>query len=363
MKFKEFKDFQFKNNLSMNAFTGPVEMGLTGSGHFSDQEKLVQTTLQMAFEPIFDQEVLDQEKEIVLKEISERSGQPSYRLHFEVMGEILEPNSFENHQVLGSSKQVKKTKIPDFQRLMDQNLNQSHLLFLVSGKNIDTNNIKSQIEKYLPKLDNKIEKEDLDYYPGTFFKDFKTKVVVSKLAHEHVDLTLYIPLKTTFEQKPVARVFEELFLRYHGKIYNQLRDEMGLIYSMSGEIDYLAGSLIISMSCEIEDVEKIVMEIKTCLSDFEKNFDQEKFDWLKAIMSKKLAISKDNLSEESNFLYDQLTTYNQVYTLDKYIEDIEKVTVSELQNLYQQIQVNLDKTRFILVSNQKSVSKYENFYW
>lgn len=363
LDFKNFKDFQFKNNLSMNAYTGPIEMGLTASGHFSDQVNLVDTTLEMAFEPTFDQEILTQEKEIVLKEIAERSGQPNYRLHFAVMSQILENHSFENHQVLGDSEQVAKTEIADFHNLLSQNLNQSNFCLLVSGKNIDVARIQKLSQNYLSKLPVNQERLPLNFYPGTFFKDFKTKPVVNVLAHQHADVDLYIPIKTAPGQKPARKIFEELFLSYHGKIYDRLRDDLGLIYSMQGGFDFQGEFMYISFSAQIEDIKKILAEIKTCLSDFESNFNSEKLTWLKAMMNKRLAISKDNLGEESNFLYGELTTYNTARTIDEYIEIFEKTSVEELKTLYNQVRENLEKSKIVIVSNDEKIKDFETFYW
>jgi len=137
LDFQSLKDFQFSQNLLLNAYTGPQTMGLTAVSHRDDFEKSLKLLWEMATKPTFDQTILEREKEIVLREISERRGDPNYELHYFVQSQIFSKDSIENHQVLGDGEKVAQTSLKDFVKLHAQNLNDSQIIIQISGGGID----------------------------------------------------------------------------------------------------------------------------------------------------------------------------------------------------------------------------------
>ena len=147
MDFQALKDFQFSQNLILNAYTGPMTMGLTATSHKNDFEKALKLLWEMATDPTFDQSILEREKEIVLREISERRGDPAYELYYHIQNQIFEEGSLDTHEVLGESEKVAKTTLEDFKKLHTQNLQDSHIIIQISGGGIDLAKIK-QICQY-----------------------------------------------------------------------------------------------------------------------------------------------------------------------------------------------------------------------
>lgn len=137
MNFQDLKDWQFEKNIILNAYTGPLTMGLTAEGHKEDFLEMFKVLWEMAVSPTFDQSILDREKEIVLREISERRGDPAYQLYFDVNALVFTPDSYDNHQVLGDEKMVAQTTIEDLYRLHQESLAQSHIIVLLAGGGIE----------------------------------------------------------------------------------------------------------------------------------------------------------------------------------------------------------------------------------
>lgn len=142
LDFQALKDFQFASNVSLNAYTGPVTMGLTATGHRDDLQKVLAILWEMLNKPTFEQSILDREKEIVLREISERRGDPAYELHYFVQNQIFTKDSIENHEVLGDPDKVATTTILDFQNLHSQSLEDSQIIIQIGGGQIDMAKIK-----------------------------------------------------------------------------------------------------------------------------------------------------------------------------------------------------------------------------
>ena len=149
MNFEEFKDFQFKNNISFNAYTGPSTMGLSAEGHCSDTYTILEILLEMAFEPTFEQSILDRETEIVLREITERRGDPSYKLHYLLQNQAFTPESLVNHEVLGSAEAVASTSLEDLYRLFRDSISRSHIVLEVAGGGFENNELTAKVKQIL----------------------------------------------------------------------------------------------------------------------------------------------------------------------------------------------------------------------
>lgn len=149
MDFQALKDWQFRESILINAYTGPLTMGFTAEGHKTDFQKMFEVLWEMAITPTFDQSILDREKEIVLREISQTRGDPNYQLYFDVNALVFTEDSYSNHQVLGDEKMVAQTTIQDLYRLHRESLEQSHILILLSGGGIDQNFVLEKIKNFL----------------------------------------------------------------------------------------------------------------------------------------------------------------------------------------------------------------------
>ncbi len=367
LDFQEFQDYQFKENIAVNAYTGPTTMGLEATGHVEDLEKMLDLMLEMSFLPTFDQMILDQEKEIVLREISERRGDPNYRLHYDVMNQIFEPNSYETHETLGDKDLVAQTTLADFNKLITQNLTNSNLIIGISGggKELDLELINSKLKAILSQKSeltisqilNPKDKLALDFEIPTKFKEFSNKAVIHDLAHAHVELNLYVPIPINFSNKPALKIFEELFFKFYGKVYDRLRNELGLIYAMHSSFQVNLQHLYINLACEIKHLQIIVGEVELVFSDFNKYFDENKFQQFKNILRKKIDLTKDVSGSEFEYTKTSLTNFNEIENLDGFLSRLQKVTKEDIKEIYNLISKGLKSKKIIAVSNQKEVSK------
>lgn len=363
MDFNSFKDYQFRENILINAYTGPLTMGLTASGHNQDAHKMLDIVLEMALIPTFDQKILEQEKEIVLREISERRGDPNYRLHYETANQVFTENSYETHETLGDSEMVNQTSLEDFSNLHTQNLQKSHLIINLSGGGINEPTLKEKILDYIQKskqnhyiqtfLDE--QKNAVNYKIGSQFKEFSYLPVVSDLGHSHAEVTIYISVARNFENKPAQKIFEELYLKYYGKVYDRLRNELGLIYSMQATFELELQHLSISFACEIRHIQTIVKEIEQVLGNFDKNFDESKLQEFKQILRKKSDISKDFIGTGSQYICMSLRNFGIPEEFDDYIKRLDLVTKEDIKAIYQELQTNFGNKRIVVVSKDKEI--------
>jgi predicted Zn-dependent peptidase len=357
LDFQGFKDYQFAKNFMVNAATSPKHMWLEMAGHTLDFAEMLGFLLEMTYTPTFDQAILDQEREIVLREISERRGDPGYIVYYDTARQVYTPGSTSVHETLGDPEMVKQTTLEDFSYLHRQNLTAGEVIFTISGGFVEQEAI-DMIAAYQQQLGNQLLKPSkqtkLDPSKDSF-QDFQIKTYHHPLAHEHVDLTLYISAPINTQNLAIWKVFTELYLKFHGVIYDLLRNKHGLIYSLSTETLEDTQTLAITISCEFDNVQKIIDLVREVLSDFETHFSVTKFNQLKQVLVKKTMIAGDNPNHMAMFTQNNLLNYNQAVSYQEIIFGIENLSIQEFKDFYEQISQNLKQMKILAVSKKPKI--------
>jgi mitochondrial-processing peptidase subunit beta len=362
MDLNEFKNWQFRENIMINAYTSPTLLAVNSTSHREQFQSALTTCCEMMFEPTFDQAVLDQEKEVVLREITERSGDPEYIVYFYTMDSIFEPNSLDTHQTLGNSDCVAKTTVDDLVRLHQKALSTSQIVINVTGGGLNLDLIQKTIEEYLklnlPAFASK-ERKVLDYQPENKLLEFNYKPIVHEQAHTQSNLTIFIPCKVNFENWSSLRLFEELFLKYYGRLYDTLRDKKGYVYGLYSSFRSDIQALEINMSCEIDYIQPIIEETKRVFSNFETNFDSKKLQELKKVLRLKVDLSSDSPTSINRFSNLNMFTFGNFQSYEDYEKVLNQVSDQDIQTIYNQIQTGLESMQVVAVSKDSKIQKVE----
>ncbi|GAB4144192.1 MAG: hypothetical protein OHK0017_02470 [Patescibacteria group bacterium] len=351
LDFKGLKDYLFKENIYSNAATGIMGMYLTLSGHKSDSDKMLDLILEFGLKPTFSEDIQNQEREIVLREISERRGDPNYRLYWEIAKQAFQPGSRYLCEVLGSAEDVRNSNLETFQAIHHRMLNQSHVVLSVAGGIDDEQRLFDKI-KTQSDLFGVNQALPVNYSPENKLHSFKYLPIVSDLAHEHAEITIYLPCPVKMDNRPERYFIQQLLLRHpEGYLYNQLRNELGLIYGLQSAYDQSLQCLIIEMSCEIKYIPQIVDKVKEVFSDFEKVYKPEKAKILKQISVKKQEMSQDEPQAVAEFLVDNLTDFGVPMTFTEYVKQLDKVNDELISDVYHAIQSGLPQIQIVASSN------------
>ena len=367
MEMQEFKDWQSRENIMINAYTSSMRLAVNASTHISKFKPTLNICLEMIFAPTFDQPVLDQEKEIVLREISQRSGEPEYITYYHTMDKIFTEDSLMRHQTLGDSAMVAQTTVADLQRLHQQNLQNSHIIIKASGGGIEEQYIVDEVKNWLEQRQvstikdilNKETKLAIDFYPVNKLKKFCYMPVVHELAHQHCDLTVFIPCEVNAQNKAARKIFDELYLQFFGKLYHRLRDEKGYIYSMYSDFSDDLQNLEINLSCELIYIQNILYEITDIFGNFDKYYDDKRFEEFKDSIKIKLDIANDNLSALPSFVQKNLTDYGLVMTFEDYEKQLDGVTKDDIKCIYEDLKSNINKAQIVAVSKDTNIKSLE----
>jgi zinc protease len=358
MNHEELKRWEFRENIGLNAYTARVPMALICSGYKADFKEMFDRLLEMAFFPSFSQEDLDREKEIVLREISERRGDPNYKLYFYLQNQLFTEDSIERHEVLGDAAMVAQTTLEDFVRLHKENMATSNIVVLISGGGIDLEYVKMQVkneyEKVLADPTIKFEIKPVNYEVPSKLLEFEYKTIVHEFAHEHTDLYIYIPATIALNNQASRSIFHSLFMQYGGVLYDRLRDEKQLVYGINSWADKENQHFVINMEAESDKVEQILAEVTDIFSDWQKYFNEEKFKEFQNIVYKKQALAKDKLGTSVSFTKNNLVNYGVVQTYDEYTDILKNVTTEEVKNFYTELQNGLAKKQVVAVTKTET---------
>ena len=146
--------------------------------------------------------------------------------------------------------------------------------------------MKSKISCYLSKIESK-EAIPVNYLPENKFKKFKKLPIVSKLAHEHTILDIIIPMQITYDTRHIRSCHQDLiFDNPTGILFDRLRNQLGLIYSLHYEFNMPSNMLDIQMICDEKNVDKILDETRNIFSSPDLVFDPRKVEIVKDLTVK-----------------------------------------------------------------------------
>jgi predicted Zn-dependent peptidase len=363
MTFKEFKDFTFRESITYNAYTSANVLALEASGHKDDFTKIFDFLFEMFTEPTFDQEGLDREREIVLREITDRKGSPNYKLYYDYSNHFYTENSITRHEVLGDSEVVEATQLDDFKRLHKNALNQSNLLFFINGGGVDEEYLLKKINNFLNSDSGKqFTDSQKKLFPAHNINEFKNQTnetFVHEFAHEECELTINIPLSINFSNRAVRDVFASLFLRWNGSgLYDLLRDKKGLIYGYNFYFDRETQVLNIEMNCSLENIHTIISHTREFFENFITSFDELKFNQLKHQLIKKQDLSNDVLGNESEFAYNTLKNYREIEDFESFRKKLDAVRKEDVLAVFEEVKTHLKTAKIILSSRNKEITSY-----
>jgi len=353
--FQQLKSFLFEKDIYTNAYTSRLGMDFVVSGHKSDTDIIVDLITQFALEPTLTEEVLKQEKEIVLREMSQCQGGPGYRLNRILIESVFTPDSCAFTEVLGLKNDVKNSTLDQLREIRRRMISQSHFIITATGGGVNIDTLAQKLEPYVKRY---IAENTLpvNFQPRNILREFKYLPVVNDLGHDHAVLNIVIPCSVTLDNRPARTFIKELLLEHPiGVLYNRLRNELGLVYGINYSFDISSDTLSLELSCEISNIIQIIDEVKRSFSDFKSVVSQEKINIIKNIIVKRREINQDDPEFVGNFLVNILTDFGVLLNYDDYIRKIEQTTLEDIEAFYNEISTNLEKMQIVVVSNKAEI--------
>jgi predicted Zn-dependent peptidase len=355
LDFEALKNFLFEKDIYNNAYTGRLSMDFILAGHRSDNQIMTDLLFEFAFNPTITNDIVDREREIVLREISQYAGGPNYRLNRTLIQSIFEPESCVHCEVLGERDDVKNATLDTFETIRKQMLEQSHFIVTAVGGGIDLNSLVSRLESFASAIDSS-KTLPINYQPRNVLKKFKYLPVVDDLGHDHAVINIVIPCPVTLDNRPVRAYLKELLFEDPiGVLYNRLRNELGLVYSLSYNFDISSDTLSIELACEIEHIKQIIDEVSEVFSSFDKVFSDERVKTIRDLVIKRRELNEDDPGFIVDFTVNILTDFGVIVNYEDYVRLVEQVTLDDIRKLYNTLCENLNEKQIVVVSNKHEI--------
>ena len=352
----------FEKDLYSNASTDLLTENIVISGHKDYVDDMLDLILEFSFNPVITQDALDQEKQIVLREIVQRKGEPNYRLWRLIAENIYKPGSKDLCEVSGNPEIVERAEIKDLYSIHVRILENSHFILSIVGGGVDEDNILKKASEYTKSLSSE-KTHTIDWKAGNEFQDFKYKAIVSELAHSHCVVTMFIPCQVHFGNREIREIYSELFFySREGFFFKKLREELGFVYSVYHGYDESLQMLRITMIGEIDNVEKLLTESINILKSASKLIKKERLDLIKNYYLKRQEIASDNPYTPINFISNTLLNYGVVQDYAEYLDQIRKIEYKSVIEFANNIITNIGKARLIVISSNQQIQnlKAEN---
>lgn len=351
----ELEKYLDYKNIDRNASTGLSRLNLIITGHRDDNMEIWEVISKMAFKPYFRQDILEQEQKVVESEINRKYGSPQYLVGRAVREAIYTEESPSLHEVLGYSDIINKISLDDIKQHHTEVMANSQIL--ITANNLHDREVVKQMEEFASTL--KQSENVRPLIPGFIdsLKDNTYFPVVHEKAHEAANITLFIPMEVkleNFHQRNFLNTI--LFNGIASVLYDHLRHNMGIIYSLHSSYSLLLETLEISTEVKIKDTIKVIDAFNTVVTDSEKHI-RERFDDVKKMIEKREQMIADNKIKHLDFLVGNILAYGTEYHYHDYFERVHKLTVNDILTEAEKLKESVKKLKILTVSCSQEITK------
>ncbi|MDD2935205.1 MAG: pitrilysin family protein [Candidatus Pacebacteria bacterium] len=281
-------------------------------------------------EPLFDKDVFENEKKIVIKEINKSKSNPSKMLIDTARGLFFDGTSF-SHPVLGNEKDILALNYDDVVEEYKNIFNKSKITFVASGDiSID------ELTQNLNKLDFIENEKNIIVSDEIPFSNNKIKSTFFDVPNEHICFGVLGPKSFTSDSIRLNLLGDILAGGRNSRLTKKLRYEKGLVYGighgrLGGQDLSLWGLFTDTGENNLQDVvSEIIAEIKNIQSNGVTN---EELEFVKSRRIKSLKRSMQTSSSWVDFHCVAEAFNKKDFDMDFYINTIQDTTREDIKNI------------------------------
>ena len=134
------------------------------------------------------------------------------------------------------------------------------------------------------------------------------------------------------------------------RLFSEIRDKMGLAYSISSYIEHFldTGSLTVAASVEPETLDKTVTAILDQLEQIKGHIPETEMQKAREISKGRLLLRMEDSRNVAGWLGGQEMLTDHILTLDEVIDIIDSITVEQVQQIARQT-ISIEKSRLAIV--------------
>ena len=288
---------------------------------------------QLLTAPLLAEECLGVEKKIILEELHMYEDVPQYKAEMEIM-KLLYPRHPLGKTGVGSPRTIERIRREDFLDFQQSFYTADKTVLVVVG-NFSKNEVKKMAGNYFTKMKTGESKEFLPVLP---IKKVAKKSIRRKTDQVHLSLGGRAFSYFSRERFPHTLLNIILGQGMSSRLFQRIREEAGLAYSVKSEVEALAdtGVFLVSAGLNRQKAEKGVKEIRKELKNI-KSISQEELAKAKNYFQGQLALSLEDSLAQALFYGKEILLEGKIVEPEKIIEKIKKVKLAEVVEVGEKI--------------------------
>ena len=298
----------------------------------------------------FDPADIEKERQVIIEEINMSHDSPAQQVAM-LIDELLWPEHPLGRDVAGSKESVGIITRDMLLGYLAGQYQPSNTVVTVAG-NIQHQEIVTAVSQMLEKWTSQLP------YPGylAYQEQPVQRLRVETRDTEQVQLCLALPGLPLFHPKRFSLDLLNVILGggMSSRLFTQIRDKLGLVYSINSYVDHLldTGSIIVSAGVELKNLSVALQAILEELSQLREVIPESELDKAKEFSKGNLLLRMEDSRSVAGWLGGQEILTGHILSVDEVISIIDAITAEELQQIAQELLVG-DKLRLAVVGPVK----------
>ncbi len=320
-----------------NAFTSKDHTGYYIKVNHEKLELAMDIVSDMLFNSLFEQLEIEKERGVILEEINMFEDNPIMLIDSVFEEAIFKGNSLAD-RISGPKKNIKNISRTEIIKYFNDHYNSANVLVGIAGR-FNNQKVKKLVKKYFGKANQKTKRG-----PFKSFRVSQTKPRVSLITKktEQVQVALGYPAFKFTDPKlyPLSLLSIILGGNMSSRLFLEIREKLGLAYYIrSGLTVYEdTGALVVYAGL---DKTKINLALKTIIKELKKTVSEkvtaEELIRAKEYIKGKLILHLEDSASLVQWLATQQLLKKKITTLDEQLKKIEKVNVSQIQKVANEV--------------------------
>lgn len=317
----------------LNGFTGKESTCFYVKVYNSYIEKAVDVLFDMVFNPLFKNEDIEKEKNVVLEEINMNNDSPE-DVAYDMLSNLVWNGNPLSYPVLGNENTVKSFDRDMIVRYYNDNYIRNNIVISIAGNFDDS--IFDVISKNTANISSHNNAISLD--KPTWNKG----IALKSKEYEQVNICISMPgINYSFDSIYTLSIISNAFGGgMSSRLFQKIREEEGLVYSIysypSTYID--TGAFTIFASTAAENLKSVYeLTIEEILKVKNEGFSEFEINKFKEQLKISILMDMDSTSSRMSSLGKSLLFLKKVYTVNDIVDKINSITCDDVNNLAKKI--------------------------
>lgn len=341
-----------------NAFTSQEFTGYYAKAHPRHLETIMDVVSDIYLNPVFDPNEIEKEKGVIIEEMNLYEDMP-HRLVQDVFSETLYKDQPAGYWVIGTKENVLKVSQQDFIDYRNKHYVASGTTVFVAG-DIDEEKVKDLVEKYFENISTSPKSDCLPVVE----KQTKPELLIKEKDTDQTHIVLGVK---TFpgndKRNTTLRVLNAVLGGgMSSRLFQKLREEMGVGYYVRSETDESTDHGVLSVSTGV-DTNRVVEVVRAVMSEFKKIRDElvpeSELKKAKDYIIGSTFLGLESSDSVAEYYAMQKIVSGEMITPSDFASHIEKVTPQDVMNLAKEIMTNdrLNMAAIGNIVNQEEIEK------